>query len=235
MTTLEGATAAPPAAETLDTVLASRRSCRAFLAEPVPADVLRRLFTMAQRTPSWCNSQAWQVHLLGGDELTRLGELLVARAQAGGEVPDIPPPARYEGVYRDRRYEVGKALNEAVGISREDKAARARQTLENFRFFGAPHHAIITTPKSLGTYGAVDCGAYVSTLLTVAESFGLGAIAQGAIAMYSDVLRVELGLSEDRWVVCGVSLGYADPSHPANGFRAQRAALGEVVSGLPPG
>ncbi len=49
-------------------------------------------------------------------------------------------------------------LYQAVGIGREDKASAARQSLENFRFFGAPHVALITTDDELGVYGVVDCG-----------------------------------------------------------------------------
>ena len=101
--------------------------------------------------------------------------------------------------------------------------------LENFRFFGAPHTAIITTDRALGTYGAVDCGGYVSTLLLTAQALGLGSIAQAAIAMYSDFVREWLDLPEDRLVVCAVTFGYADPEHPANAFRTTRADLSSVV------
>jgi hypothetical protein len=46
--------------------------------------------------------------------------------------------------------------------SRGDKAAYAKQALENYNFFGAPHVAIIHTDEALGIYGAIDCGAYVT-------------------------------------------------------------------------
>jgi nitroreductase len=41
-----------------------------------------------------------------------------------------------------------------------------------------------------------------------------------------------LGLCDDRIVVCGISLGYADLDHPINEFRATRAPLREVVTRL---
>jgi len=43
-----------------------------------------------------------------------------------------------------------------------DREASKRQTLENFRMFGAPHVAIITTERKLGTYGVLDCGLQIS-------------------------------------------------------------------------
>ncbi|HWJ65771.1 MAG TPA: nitroreductase [Nocardioides sp.] len=222
-----------PAAEVLESILGSRFSCRGFRPDHVGDETLRRLFALAQRTASWCNSQAWQVHLLGGPDVATLSERLLARVPAGPETPDIAGPARYEGVYQDRRRACGMALYDAVGVVREDREGRLFQMLENFRFFGAPHVAVITTPKALGTYGVMDCGGYVANLLTAAQALGVDAIAQAAIAMYADVVRDELDVPEDRDIVCAVSFGHADPDHPANAFRTEREQVENVVLGLP--
>ncbi|MDQ4112618.1 MAG: nitroreductase [Actinomycetota bacterium] len=223
----------PAVANTLEEILAERHSCRGFLPDPVDDDAVRRLFSIAQRTASWCNSQAWQVHLLGGDAVGALSTRLFSRIQSGPGAPDIPGPAKYEGVYQERRRACGYALYNAVGVARDDADGRLTQTLQNFRFFGAPHVAIITAPVALGTYGVMDCGGYVANLLNAAEALGLGAIAQAAIAMYSDAVRDELGISEDRSIVCAVSFGHTATDHPANAFRTERADLAEVVVGLP--
>lgn len=224
---------ATDAADALEQVLASRYSCRGFLPDPIAPETLRRMFTMAQRTASWCNSQAWQVHLLSGADTTALSERLVARVPAGPEQPDIPGPERYEGAYQDRRRACGGALYTAVGVARDDMEGRVLQMLENFRFFGAPHVAIVTSPRALGTYGVMDCGGYVANLLNAAEALGVNAIAQAAIAMYADVVRDQLAIPEDRSIVCAVSLGHADPDHPANGFRTEREDVDVAVAGLP--
>jgi nitroreductase len=101
--------------------------------------------------------------------------------------------------------------------------------MENFRFFGAPHVALITSPAELGAYGAVDCGGYVSVFLLAAQSLGLAAIPQAALAGYSPWLRAYFSLPQGRHVVCGISFGYADADHPANTFRTERAPLDQVV------
>ncbi len=216
--------------QVLEQVLADRFSCRGFLPDEVPLRTQRRMFAMAQRTPSWCNSQAWQVHLAPDTAL--FAKVLTDRVLAGPEAPDIAGPTAYDGVYRDRRRASGFGLYGAVGIAREDQEGRLRQMLENFRFFGAPHVAVISTPKVLGVYGAVDCGAYVSTLLTAAQSLGVATIAQAAVAMYADVVHDHLAIPADRDIVCAVSFGYPDPDHPANSFRTERASLDEAVTGL---
>lgn len=220
------------AADALADVLTARHSCRGFLPEPVGTDVMRRVLEMAQQTPSWCNSQAWQVHLVSGAARDALSARLVERVTAGPPTPDIPGPVAYEGVYQERRRASGLALYEALSIGRGDVERRTEQMLENFRFFGAPHLVVITSPVALGTYGVMDCGGYVVNLMNAAQSLGLGTIAQAAIGMYAEVVREELDVPTDRWVVCGISLGHPDPQHPANAFRTERAPLDDVVDGL---
>lgn len=215
-------------ASPVESLLAERYSCRAFLPDPVPDEIIDRLFTAAQRTASWCNTQPWQVHLLGGEAISRFSEELTEHVLTHDQSADHGLP-EYEDTYLERRRESGFGLYSALGIERSDREARGLQMLKNFSFFGAPHSAIITTDRALGTYGAIDCGGYVSTLLLTAQALGLGSIAQAAIAMYSDFVRDWLDLTDDRLVVCAVSVGYADPDHPANAFRTTRADIPSVV------
>jgi nitroreductase len=217
------------AATTLEQILDDRYSCRGFTSEPVPEETIERILRMAQRTASWCNSQAWQVDLVSGQATAAFGKHLTDYVLAHDMNSDLPAPERYEGVYGDRRRASGFGLYSALGIERHDQDARLRQMLENYRFFGAPHVAVITSDAGLGTYGAVDCGGYVATFLAAAASLGVATCAQAAIALYSDGVREFLDIPEDRLIVCGIAFGYADADHPANSFRAGRADLSDVV------
>ena len=229
------AAAATAAAETADEVLArlidTRFSCRAYLPRAVPRATLERLFTLARRTPSWCNTQPWHVSLVSGPALEQLGAALLAAADAGEPArPDFAFPPGYAGVYRDRRKVCGVQLYQALGIGRDQPDRAREQSLENFRFFGAPHVAFITTDAALGVYGLLDCGFYAMSLLLAARSVRLDSIAQAALASYPDVVRTHLGLGADRHVVCGISLGYGDHEHRINGYRTERASLGDAVT-----
>lgn len=211
-------------------ILNSRYSARMFRPEPVLDDTVQRILTLAQRTPSWCNSQPWQIVITRGKGTERLRHALYAHARSGNPpAPDFPFPAAYLGIYRERRKVCGVQLYRSLGIERDDKAAAAEQSLENFRLFGAPHVAIVTTAEALGAYGMLDCGLYVQTFMLAACSLGVDCIAQAALASYPRLLREVLGLPDDRKVVCGVSFGYADASHPIHSYRTERAALSEAV------
>lgn len=216
--------------EALERILAARRSCRGYLPEPVDEATVGRLLEAARRTPSWCNTQPWQVHLLSGDAARALSARMLASLEQGGS--DLDFPQAYTGVHRDRRRESGWQLYDAVGVEKGDRDRSFLEGLRNFELFGAPHVAIITAPVELGTYGAVDCGLYVQTFLLAAQALGLGACAQAALAGQSPVLHEHLGIGEDRAVVCGISFGHPDPDHPTGSYRTSRAPLAETVTRL---
>jgi nitroreductase len=197
----------------------------------VPTDTIRRILDVTQRTPSWCNTQPWHVLVVSGDAMEKFRGAMHAHAASGAKAhPDFAFPLCYEGVYRDRRKVCGVQLYQALGIGREDKTAAAEQSLENFRFFGAPHVALITSEEDLGVYGAVDCGLYVSNFMLAAQSLGVATIAQAALASYPDFIRNHFGLPPTRKFICGISFGYADQDHRINGYRTARAALEESTT-----
>lgn len=218
-------------ADVLDTLLATRHSCRAFLPTPVPRETQQAILRTAQRTASWCNSQAWQVSIASGAATERLRAALM-QAAGSGEAPasDFPFPEEYTGVYLERRRECGFQLYNAVGVPRGDKAGYAKQTMENFRLFGAPHVAILTSDPGLGVYGAVDVGGYVQVLLLAMQAHGVAAIPQAALARHSALVKQQLGIAPERLMVCGISFGYEDTASAANSYRTNRASLDEAVA-----
>lgn len=215
----------------LEELLHERFSCRAFLPKPVPRDVLERVLNTAQRTASWCNSQPWQVLIASGAEKEAFRKLIYTEASSGsGDDHDFPAPREYRGVYLERRRESGFQLYNTLGIARGDKVAYARQALENYNLFGAPHVAIIHTDEALGVYGAVDCGGYVSNFMLAAQALGLSTIPQAALARHSGLIRKHFGLGDDRRVVCGISFGYGDTAHKVNSYRTSRASIPDTVT-----
>ena len=210
-------------------LLEERHSCRGFRPEPVPRATIERILSLAQRTASWCNAQPWQLHVLSHEATQRVREALVAHARAHPPRPDFDFPAEYLGVYQERRRACGLQLYQATGVQRGDQAASERQWLENYRLFGAPHVAIVTSPAPLGTYAAVDCGGYVQNFMLAAWSLGVASIAQAAQAAAAGFWRERLDLPEDRKVVCGIAFGFEDAAHPANAFRTARAEVAQAV------
>lgn len=210
-------------------VLSRRHSCRGFKPDAVPRDTIRQILVAAQRTASWCNAQPWTVYLASGERLERLRAALYAGRQTASAQPDLEWPAAYRGIYQTRRRECGWGLYQSMGIAKGDREASAAQAAENFRLFGAPHLAVVSSDAALGTYGAIDCGAYVANFMLAATSLGVASIAQASLAAHPRLLREHLEIPDDRLIICGISFGFSDEAHPANQFRTTRAEVEECV------
>ena len=218
------------AIDTLSQILEDRYSCRAFLPDPVPDTDLTRIIETARHVPSWCNAQPWQVDITRSAATDRLRDKLQQTVLAGTPPrPDLPWPSKYTGDYAERRRTCGFQLYDAVGIEKSNRAGRAQQMMRNYAFFDAPHVAIIHSPAELGPYGAMDTGGFVTAFTLAATALGVATIPQAAVAAYAPLLKEYFDISEDRLILCAISLGYADKDAPANSFRTERATTDDII------
>ena len=76
-----------------DSVISARHSVRGFTEVPVAAELVSQIVTLAQQTPSWCNSQAWQLNITSPAETARLSASLLEYAGSGAAAaPPAPSP-----------------------------------------------------------------------------------------------------------------------------------------------
>lgn len=215
--------------EAFNALMHSRHSCRGFKPAPVPQEVIERITLAASRVPTWCNAQPWQLHITRGTETDRFRTALQKAATTQAPQPDMAWPRRYEGVYKDRRRTCGFQLYDSVGIAKGDREGSAAQMMENYALFGAPHVAIVTSEDDLGPYGAMDCGGFIAAFTVAAQAAGVASIPQAAVAAFAPTVRAFFDIPAGRNILCAISFGYEDPDHPANGFRTERAGLGEII------
>lgn len=215
--------------DTLLDLLRARFSCRAYLSKPVPKGDIAQIVSAARHVPSWCNAQPWQLIITQGAATDRFRDALFDIAGTAPPAPDLPWPDGYPGIYGDRRRACGFQLYDAVGIQKGDRAASGAQMMENYRLFGAPHVAIVTAPKALGPYGAMDTGGFVTAFCLAAQALGVATIPQAAIAAQAPFVRQHFDIAEDVMILCAISFGYADPGHPANSFRTARAEVDDIT------
>lgn len=211
----------------------NRRSVRGFKKDEIEHSVLQEILTLAQRSPSNCNVQPWQVLLASGPACDELrNKLLSAFSSAKPMKSDFPTDLKFEGVMRARQIECAQALYGAMGIERQDKIGRAKATARNYEFFGAPHVLFISMKKTFNEAIAVDIGIYAQTLMLLMTAYGIGSCAQASVAYYPDIIRDFFGLEEDDGILFGISFGYEDEAVDANKTRTQRAEIKEVVKQL---
>lgn len=216
---------------TFGRLMAQRHSCRGYLPDALDVGLIRSIVGQASLAASWCNVQPWQLVITESPESTdRFRQALTEHAAAHTSTDsDFPFPPGYDGVHAQRRREAGLALYQALDITREDTVRREEQSFENFRLFGAPHVAIVTVPARLGPYAAVDAGGFIASFLLSAQAHGVATTPQAALARHARFVRRYFDISDESHMVCGISFGYANPEHPANGFRTTRAPVDELL------
>ena len=216
-------------AETFLNIVANRRSMRAFKPDPVPRAVIEAVMGGAQQAPSNCNTQPWFVHVATGDTLEQLRATLPTQFAAGEMALDFPYDGQYDGVYKERQYASATALYDALGISRDEKAARNDWFMRNFTFFDAPAVAFFTLPSQFGLREACDLGMYAQTVMLGLVAHGLGSCPQTSLGFMANVIRPALGLGDHEKLMFGLSFGYPTEM-PVNQVQTERAALHDVVT-----
>ncbi len=103
------------------------------------------------------------------------------------------------------------------------------QHRRNFLFFDAPVGLIFTIDGDLPVGSWLDTGMFLQSIMVAARGLGLDTCPQQAFAAYHQTIREMLDLPEDRTVICGMALGLADWSDPANGFEARRVPVEEFT------
>jgi nitroreductase len=209
----------------LETAIVERHSTRMFLRDkPVPMALVREALGLAMRAPSNSNIQPWHLVLASGPARDRLVEALLQVAAV--ESPAVPVlPESFAHMRRD----LGALVYGSMGISRGDAEARRLAVLRNWEFFRAPLAGIVCMHRDLDHVDAMGVGMFLQTLLLALTARGLGTCAQVSIAGYPSVIREQLGIGEDKRILCGLAIGYPDPTFPANSLHVPRNPVEQNV------
>jgi nitroreductase len=217
----------PEATAAVDSAITGRRSIRAFLPTPVDRARVEDILSVASRAPSGTNTQPWQVHVLTGGAKQRLSERIVAayddpaeRARHSEEYAYYPRV--WESPYIDRRRKVGWDLYGLLGIGKADKERMHAQHARNYRFFDAPVGLIFTIGRVLEVGSWLDYGMFLQNVMIAARARGLDTCPQAAFTQFHRLIAEELQLPATQQVVCGMSLGWADPAAVENTLVTER-------------
>ena len=211
--------------------LDSRRSVRDFLPTPVPGEVIRRVLAAASRAPSGGNLQPWHIDVVAGSRLDELKALMQRRlaAVAAGDMAEQPEYSIYPkdlvAPYRDYRFKVGEDMYARLGIPREDKAGRLRWFARNFAFFGAPMALFCSVDRRMGPPQWSDLGMFLQSVMLLLREEGLDSCAQECWSVYPRTIGEFIGIPPERMLFTGMAIGHANPDHPVNQLRTDRAPL----------
>ena len=213
-------------------VVRARRSFRRFLPSPVPEAQIVEILEDAQFSPSNCNTQPWDMHIVSGEKLIELSKAMLTAQKADATSLDFTFDDKdFFGRYKERAFEQSKAYYQALGVDREDREGRARAAAMNFQFFGAPHVAMLFVPVMGDTVrAAADVGMYAQTFLLSLTAHGLGGIPQTSLGFYADTVREVLGIPENYKMLFGMSFGHPDLTATENMSRLGRDSIDQNVT-----
>jgi nitroreductase len=202
-----------------------RRSIRRFKPDPVPEALLREILGAARWSPSWGNTQPWEIAVVTGEPLERLRKASRQRFLDGViPVPDTPMPDTWPEPLKKRYQGVGKQVLTALSIPRGDEEARIRYRGDMFAFFGAPCLLLFCVDRSLAReYAMLDTGVIVQSVCLLAHARGVGSCILAAAASYPALIREIVPIPETRAILVGAALGYPDAEAPINQFVRERA------------
>ncbi len=202
----------------LEQAINDRRSTRMFLPEKqVPRELVDQALELAIRAPSNSNVQPWHLRLVSGPARDRLVAALLTEATSRPPmVPELPE------LFAHLRRELGAKVYGSMGITRDDTEGRRIAVLRNWEFFRAPLAGIVCMHRDLHYVDSLGVGMFLQTFLLALTARGLGTCVQVSIAGYPEIVREQLNISDEYAILCGLAIGYPDPTFPANNLRTER-------------
>ena len=204
-----------------ESAIRGRRSIRQFKPDAVRPEIIREILDEARWSPSWANTQAWNIYVVTSNTLERLKDAGTTPSEPGASAgPDFRMPGEWPPHLAART----KQLFEL-------RAAFAPGPTGPSEFFGAPCLLLFAVERGLASdYTLFDSGLIMQSVCLAAHAKGLGSCIMAMAVRDPDRLREVLPQAADKKFVVGVALGYPDDEAPINRFERQRAQLEEFVT-----
>jgi nitroreductase len=213
---------------TMDLFFAMKNRCsaRAYLDKPVSRADIEDILKHAAMAPSAINVQPWEYVIVYGAEKDRLVRRLQKahseRRISCGPGTAVPLPETFKN--RSRR------ASEVMRPGVSELGLEFNQFVEegSCSFYGAPIAIIVTIDRLFPKIRYLDVGISVAYLLLACQAKGLATCPIGLITAYAQDIADVLEISQNKEIVLGIALGYADRESPVNRFKTERENLDSI-------
>ena len=212
-------------AKHFDELMKERHSARYFQNKEIPEDTLKQIIKTALQSPSWCNSQAWNIYVASGKTLSEIRNIWISKNQEGVKgYSDLPPGHRTDASERSQKV-MNKLFKDAAEFLKDPKMQSFMDCQKIL--FNAPTIVYLTLPKGAIQYSILDLGALEMSILLSAKSHGVDSLIAYEAIKYPDVLRKFCKIPDNEDIIIGIALGYED-DNILNKFRAEKLSLDEA-------
>lgn len=205
-------------------ILKQRKAVRAYLDKPVEKEKIHAILDAARHAPSGVNTQPWQVAVITGNAKQALQTKIETAFRAGnkGKADYEYYPTQWIEPYKSRRKDCGLLMYQTLKIERADKERQLEQWATNYRAFDAPVMLLFFMDEHMQTGSYMDYGMFLQSVMLAAVDLGLATCPQASLADYPEIIKSELGYSDNRVLLCGMALGYEDKNALVNSYRTTR-------------
>jgi len=172
----------------------TRRSFRAFKKTAVPREIIDRILRAASNSPSFCNTQPWEVAVVCGKKVEALSKALCKLVESdNAPTPDLPFPKNWP--------------------SQLERRLQEHHTQRSCVLF-------LFLERSLSPWSIFDMGLFAENIILAAHSFGLGSCLQALLASYPDTIRSFFEMPKTKQLVLGISIGYPNIEARINAYKS---------------
>ena len=220
---------------TVTQALKSRSSKRSYLPKPVPRDIQEKILETASMTPSGANMQPWITYAVSDEAtLKKIGDAIIEKMDSGIINDQFIQyyPVKWTNPYKKRRIVTGAGLYKLLEVDRKDEETRLKMWQDNFRWFGAKTVFFVFTDKANIDEAEgvlIDCGAYMQSIMLLANEYGLDTCPQGSTTEFGKVVAEALDVPDNLALLYSVVIGYADDAK-INSYQPARVPITENVT-----
>lgn len=204
-----------------------RHSVRDFKPDEIPEEILREIIKLSERTPSWENSQPWNVYIATGETLSKIkSEWESKYAQQVKSAPDMPTGHRTDFSFRGQK-NMADFMDYIADLTNDSEILYFKET--NKLLFNAPALIYLTLNEGHTEWSTYDLGAFGMILMLAAKNLGVDSIPAYEIVKYPDVIREYMDVPDDEEIVMGIALGY-ESDDEINKIVSTRLALDDILT-----
>ena len=205
-------------------LMKERHSVRKFQSKSIPEQILKDIISISLLSPSWCNSQPWNIYVVSGNTLEQIRKEWISKHNNKIKgYADINPGHRTD--FSERSQKVMAEFYKAAGVEKDNLNIEFMNAQPNLYY--APTIVYLTLPKGHIKYSVLDLGGLEMSLMLAAKDHGVDSIPAYETVLYPDVLRKFVKIPENEDIVIGVALGYEEKD-PLNEFRSKKLTLEEA-------
>ncbi len=208
-------------------LMIERHSVREFKKDEVTVETLKEIVRIAGISPSWENSQPWNVYIATGEVTDEIRAEWISRHEK--EIkgsPDMPTGHRTDFSKRGQE-NMESFLNDVCEYCEDPDIELFKQT--QAVLFNSPALAYLTLPKGSTKWSIYDLGGFGMSLMLAAKEMGVDSIPAYEIVKYPDVIRKYMDIPDDEDLIMGIALGY-EASDKINEYRSQRLDIDEILT-----